>query len=94
MGKPINKYQEMLDKVLERKLRVMEKYVEEKLQPLFDIGKPEEVIGKPYSQWTPEDRQKFDVLFKDNEYAQHWVFKMDKKKTLQEEEEVGILEGL
>jgi len=43
------------DKVIDLKLRVMDKLIEDMIEPIADVGNPEKLIGKPYEQWTPQD---------------------------------------
>ena len=34
---------------------IFEKVKKELIDPIADIGNPEDIIGKPYAEWTPED---------------------------------------
>lgn len=34
-----------------------ERFMQEYIEPMADVGTPERVIGKPYAEWTEEDMQ-------------------------------------
>ena len=44
-----------VEKAIEIKMLAMDKLIEELVEPLADVGSPEKLIKKGYSQWTPED---------------------------------------
>ena len=43
------------EKVVALKMRAIDIVIDELVEPLEDIGNPEKLIKKPYTQWTPED---------------------------------------
>ncbi len=43
------------EKVVALKMKVIDKVIEGLIEPLADVGNPEKLIKKPYSQWTPQD---------------------------------------
>jgi hypothetical protein len=45
------------DEVIESKLKAIDAYIEEIIEPLEKIGSPESLIGKKYEEWTPLDFQ-------------------------------------
>lgn len=44
-----------VEKVIALKLATIDRVIEELVEPLEKIGSPEDLIKKPYAQWTPED---------------------------------------
>ena len=44
-----------MDEVVTLKMQAMDRIINELVEPLADVGNPEELIKKPYEQWTPED---------------------------------------
>lgn len=46
---------EAIDKVIELKLKAADRLIEELIEPLADLGSPEDLIGKPFESWTPEE---------------------------------------
>ena len=49
------KLTQAIEKVVGAKVRAVEQVVKELIDPLAKLGNPEELIGKPYEQWTPMD---------------------------------------
>lgn len=43
--------------VIDVKLKAVDEFIEEIIEPLEKIGSPEALIGKKYEEWTPLDRQ-------------------------------------
>jgi len=44
-----------IDKAVELKLKAVDKLLEELVEPLADVGNPEQLIGKPYEDWSQQD---------------------------------------
>ncbi len=51
------------EEVLALKLKAVDEWIENVVEPLAEIGNPEKVIGKPYGIWTPEDFQKLYAVY-------------------------------
>ena len=50
-------------KVIEIKLAVIDRFIEEYIEPMADIGSPEKLIGKKYEEWTPQDIQQLGQIY-------------------------------
>ena len=44
-----------VEKVVALKIRAIDIIVDSLVEPLEKVGSPEDLIKKPYAQWTPED---------------------------------------
>lgn len=53
----------LIDEVVDIKLKAVDAFIEEVIEPLEQLGNPEELIGKPYEQWTPEDLQRLTFAY-------------------------------
>ena len=49
--------------VIALKLKAIDRFVEEVVEPLSDVGNPEKLIGRPYETWTPEDLQRLAMIY-------------------------------
>ena len=80
-----------IEKVVEVKMKAVDKLVEELVEPLADIGNPEQLIKKPYEQWTGQDLQLLIKIYGqgDNTPLSNLVFRkeFEKVKALEAEEE-------
>ncbi len=36
-------------------MKAVDRLIKEVIEPISDVGNPEQVIGKPYESWTPTD---------------------------------------
>lgn len=43
------------ERVIALKMKVIDRVIEDMIEPLEKVGAPEKLIKKPYAQWTPED---------------------------------------
>lgn len=68
---------EAVDRLIELKLRAVDRYVEECVSGLADFGNPETLLGKPFEEWTPYDRQLVDFFYADDERYKMWLVKKD-----------------
>lgn len=48
---------EAMDRVIAVQMKVMDRVMEDLIEPIADVGSPEKLINKPYETWTPEDLQ-------------------------------------
>lgn len=46
-----------MDKAVKLKLEAIDKAVSVLIEPISNVGNPEQLIGKPFETWTPEDLQ-------------------------------------
>jgi hypothetical protein len=52
-----------VDEVICRNMRAIGKIIEELVIPLSDVGAPQDVIGKPFAEWQPEDLQRAMMIY-------------------------------
>ena len=52
-----------IDEVVELKMLAADQLIEELVEPLADIGSPEQLIKKPYEQWTPQDLAMLTTIY-------------------------------
>ena len=52
-----------IDEVVQLKMMAIDKLIEELVEPISDIGSPEDLIKKPYEQWTPQDLQMMSTIY-------------------------------
>ncbi len=43
------------EEVVALKMRAVDEYIKEIIEPLNQVGSPESLIGKKYEDWTPQD---------------------------------------
>ncbi|GAG79398.1 unnamed protein product [marine sediment metagenome] len=79
-----------VDEVVELKLKAVDAYIEEVIEPLSDVGNPEKLIGKKYEDWTPVDRQLLIRVYGTNEPnpLSNLIFRKEYEKVLELEGEV------
>jgi uncharacterized protein YecA (UPF0149 family) len=46
-----------VEEVVALKMKVVDDYIKEIVEPLNQVGSPESLIGKKYEEWTPQDLQ-------------------------------------
>lgn len=51
--------------IVELKLKAIDSFIQDVIEPLEEVGSPEKLIGKPYKQWTPQDLQMMSMIYKD-----------------------------
>ena len=51
------------DRWVEIQLKAIDRFLEEVVEPLADIGNPEKLIGKVYEEWTEQDRQMLKGIY-------------------------------
>ena len=52
-----------IDEVVQLKMMAIDKLIEELIEPISDIGSPEDLIKKPYEQWSPQDLQMMSTIY-------------------------------
>jgi hypothetical protein len=52
-----------VDKVVALKMGAIDRFIRENVDVLTRVGSPEEVIGKPYATWTPQDKQVLGQIY-------------------------------
>ena len=52
-----------VDEVIELKMKAIDAYIEEIIEPIEHVGNPEQLIRKPYGEWTPEDLQMLQFVY-------------------------------
>lgn len=75
--------------IIDIKLRILDDFIEDNLEPLTTIGNPEKLIGKKYEEWTPADLQLLSKVYGegDDTPLSKLIFKneYDKVKKLESE---------
>jgi len=46
-----NKYTQAVKEVVELKLKAVDEYIKEFIDPIANIGNPEKLVGAPYDEW-------------------------------------------
>ena len=49
--------QDVIDKEIDRVLKVYEDFKKKEIDPIAQLGSPEKIIGRPYKQWNEKDKQ-------------------------------------
>ena len=44
-----------VERVVALKMKAIDKVMKDLIEPIEKVGNPEQLIGKEYAQWTPED---------------------------------------
>ncbi len=52
-----------VDEVVALKMRAVDEYIKEIIEPLGQVGSPETLIGKKYEEWTPVDLQLLSQVY-------------------------------
>jgi len=53
----------VMDKVVALHMKVLDKLIEDLIEPVADVGNPEQLIGKPYETWTPQELQQLIQIY-------------------------------
>jgi len=83
-----HKFVKATREVIALKMRAIDEYIEEIIEPLADIGNPEKLIGKKYEEWTPQDRALLSQVYGTNEpnVLSDFIFRKEYKNVLSLEE--------
>uniref|UniRef100_A0A6M3L1U4 Uncharacterized protein n=1 Tax=viral metagenome TaxID=1070528 RepID=A0A6M3L1U4_9ZZZZ len=88
---------EWLDKVDEVVKDVKEStdaYIKENIDPVAEIGNPEDILSKKYERWTPEDMQTLQQVYVyDIKPLEDFIAKKEIDKLWKSEEQTRMLEG-
>lgn len=81
-----------IEKVVEVKMKAVDKLVEELVEPLADIGNPEKLIHKDYSTWNGQDLQLLIKIYGsgDDTPLARLVFAREYAKVRELEESEGV----
>lgn len=60
---PQNSLTEAMKEVIALKMFIIDEFIEEYIKPLKVTTNPEKLIGKPYEQWTPIDKQMLSTVY-------------------------------
>lgn len=77
-----------LDEVIAEDLEALDAVIEEDIEVLGDIGNPEKLIGKPYEEWTPQDKQRLAQIYGSDETLSKFIFKREYEAVKKLEEEL------
>ena len=84
----------MAEKVIDKKLKVAQKFYDEKIAPLTDFGNPEKLLGKKYEEWDTMDFKKAKAIYGNDEEIRTWLLKKERDRVRKLETEVSMLEGV
>lgn len=56
---------ESVKDIIKLKLEVVDEFIKDYIEPLLDVGSPENLIGKKYEEWTPQDLQMLSQIYGD-----------------------------
>ena len=81
-----------IEKLVDLKMKAIDRIVDELIEPIADVGNPEKLIGKPYEQWTPEDLASLIKIYGQGEDTPltRMIFnkEYERVKTLEAEEKI------
>ena len=81
-----------IEEVVALKLKAVDMFIEEVIEPLGQLGNPEKLIGKKYEDWTVQDLQLLGQVYgKEPNALSKLIFDKEYKKTLDLEGTVGGL---
>ena len=76
-------------KYVELQTKVFQRFEEDFIKPLEDIGSPEKLVGRKYEEWTSEDRKRLIAIYgTDKNPLTDLIFKKDYEGLLAEEAQV------
>jgi hypothetical protein len=86
------KISEIADEVVQVKLRALKEVMRELVEPIRKVGSPEKVIGKPYEEWTPQDKQRAITIYgtKKPNPLDSLVFRKTYEKVKQMEQDLKV----
>ena len=56
-------FADMVQELIDEELEAIDELVKEFVEPIAAVGNPEDLIGKHYRYWTPEDLQKLIGIY-------------------------------
>lgn len=71
--------------IIELKLKAVDQYIEDVIDPIADVGSPEKLIGKKYKEWTPQDLQMMSMIY--GEKLEKYIFNKEYKNLMELEQE-------
>jgi hypothetical protein len=77
--------------VVELKLKAVDDYITNYVEPLLDVGSPEKLINKKYEEWMPEDIKYLSMIYGDK--LNDFIFNKSLKEVKEMEEEERKLSG-
>jgi len=83
---------DIAEEVIDWKLSVAEKVIEEKFMPLFEVMSMQKAIKKPYTEWSPREVELARQIYGDDAVRLRMAKDVDKKISAVEAE-VEQLEG-
>lgn len=81
-------FTQALDAVIAEDLKALDAVIEEDIEVLAHIGNPEKLIGRPYEEWTPQDKQRLTQIYGSDETLSKFMFNKKYKDVLEKEAEV------
>ena len=77
-----------IQEVVDLKMRVVDEFLKDIIEPIGDVGNPEKLIGKPYEQWTTADFQALGQIYgKEPNPLSELIFKKSYERVRKLEEE-------
>lgn len=85
-----NNFDIAVDEVISLKMKAVDKLIKELIEPLRVTDNPEDLIGKPYEQWTSQDLERLKMVYgtKEPNVLSNFIFKKtyERVKELESEE--------
>jgi hypothetical protein len=53
----------MMDEMVAEDLEILDEVISEDIDTLSIVANPEQLIGKPYNEWTPQDKQWLSQIY-------------------------------
>lgn len=70
----------LVEEAIKETLDAAEAYVKEFIKPIADVGNPEKVMGKPYEEWTEQDKMTAGEIYgPDSEVLNRFIFNKEYK---------------
>lgn len=84
-----DKFSKSIERVISVKLRAVDRFLEKVTEPLSEVGNPEELIGKGYSEWSPDDLERLKLIYgeKDDSPLARLIFRREYQRVLDLEKE-------
>jgi hypothetical protein len=80
----------MMDDTAKEYADIVDSVIQEIIEPLKIVANPEQLIGKPYAMWTPQDRQMLQTIYASNlDKLDKFILNKDLQETVAIEKQLG-----
>ena len=66
-----------LQEVINEDFKALDEVISEEIEVLGALGNPEKLIGKPYQEWTIQDKQRLAQIYGKDETLSKFIFKKE-----------------